>query len=100
MSRIGNRVLTIPNGVTVEIAEHTITTKGPKGELKYTFDESINAVVEDGKVLVTRANETKKTKSLHGTTNALISNMLIGVSEGFEKSLEAVGVGYKFAVSG
>ena len=100
MSRIGNRVLTIPTGVTVDIVDHTITTKGPKGELKYTFEESINAKVEDGKVIVTRANELKQTKSLHGTTNALISNILKGVSFGFQKSLEAVGVGYKFAVSG
>ncbi|MCH5166555.1 MAG: 50S ribosomal protein L6 [Erysipelotrichales bacterium] len=100
MSRIGNRILTIPAGVTVEVVDNTITTKGPKGELKYTFDESISAKVDDGKVIVTRANELKQTKSLHGTTNALISNMLIGVSAGFEKSLEAVGVGYKFAVSG
>lgn len=100
MSRIGNRVLTIPAGVTVDVVDNTITTKGPKGELSFTFDGSINAKVDDGKVIITRANETKQTKSLHGTTNAIISNMLKGVSVGFQKSLEAVGVGYKFAVSG
>lgn len=100
MSRIGNRVLTIPAGVTVDIVDNTITVKGPKGELNYTFDKSISAKVDDGKIIVTRANETKQVKSLHGTTNALISNMLIGVSEGYQKALEAVGVGYKFAVSG
>ena len=100
MSRIGNRVLTIPAGVTVDVVDNTITTKGPKGELTITFDSSISAKVDDGKVIITRANETKQTKSLHGTTNALISNMLKGVSVGFQKSLEAVGVGYKFAVSG
>ena len=100
MSRIGNRVLTIPAGVTVDVADKTITVKGPKGELNYTFDESITAKVDDGKVIVTRANETKQVKSLHGTTNALIANMLTGVSAGYHKVLEAVGVGYKFAVSG
>ncbi|MCI8794144.1 MAG: 50S ribosomal protein L6 [Bacilli bacterium] len=100
MSRIGNRVLTIPAGVTVDVADKTITVKGPKGELNYTFDESITAKVDDGKVIVTRANETKQVKSLHGTTNALIANMLTGVSAGYQKVLEAVGVGYKFAVSG
>ena len=87
MSRIGNRVLKVPAGVNVTVEGNTITFKGPKGELSYTF-------------IVKRANETKQVKSLHGTTNALISNMLIGVSKGFQKGLEAVGVGYKFAVAG
>lgn len=100
MSRIGNRVLTIPNGVNCEIADNTITVKGPKGELSYTFDKSMTVVVEDGKLKITRENETKRVKSLHGTTNALIANMLTGVSAGFQKGLEAVGVGYKFTVSG
>lgn len=100
MSRIGNRVLTVPTGVTTDIVDNTITVKGPKGELKYTFDKSISIENIDGKIKITRANETKQVKSLHGTTNALVSNMLIGVSEGFKKELEAVGVGYKFNVSG
>lgn len=100
MSRIGNRVLTIPSGVTVEIVDNTIKTKGPKGELSYTFDKAISVAVEDDKVKVTRSNETKQVKSLHGTTNALVANMLTGVSVGYQKGLEAVGVGYKFAVSG
>ena len=100
MSRIGNRVLTIPSGVTTDIVENTITVKGPKGELKYTFDKSITVTANEDKLTVTRANETKQVKSLHGTTNALIANMLKGVSDGFKKELEAVGVGYKFAVAG
>lgn len=100
MSRIGNRVLTIPSGVTVDVVDNTITVKGPKGELKYTFDKSITVTVKENELTITRANETKQVKSLHGTTNALISNMLIGVSEGFTKGLEAVGVGYKFNVAG
>ena len=100
MSRIGNRVLTIPAGVTVSVEGNTVTVKGPKGELKHTFDESISVEVQENKVTLKRANELKQTKSIHGTTNALISNMIVGVSTGFQKSLEAVGVGYKFAVSG
>jgi large subunit ribosomal protein L6 len=100
MSRIGNRELTIPNGVTVTVVDNTITVKGPKGELNYTFDKSITVTVNENKINITRANETKTVKSLHGTTNALVSNMLVGVSEGFVKELEAVGVGYRFNVAG
>lgn len=100
MSRIGNRVLTIPAGVTVTVDGTTLTVKGPKGELTNTFDKSMEIVVEDNKLTVKRSNETKQVKSLHGTTNALISNMLVGVSEGFSKGLEAVGVGYRFNVAG
>lgn len=100
MSRIGNRVLTIPAGVTVSIDGDTIKVKGPKGELEYTFNNSISVTESEGKLTVSRANELKTTKSLHGTTNALIANMLTGVSTGFEKGLEAVGVGYRFNVAG
>lgn len=100
MSRIGNRVLTIPAGVTVTVDGQTVTVKGPKGELTNTFDKSMEIVVEDNKLTVKRENETKRVKSLHGTTNALISNMIKGVSEGFSKGLEAVGVGYRFNVAG
>ena len=100
MSRIGNRVLTIPAGVTVTVDGTTVTVKGPKGELTNTFDRSMTITVEENTLTVKRANETKQVKALHGTTNALISNMLKGVSEGFEKGLEAVGVGYRFKVTG
>ncbi len=100
MSRIGKRVLTIPTGVTVTMNDGEITVKGPKGELKTNLDSSMKIQIEDSKLTVERENETKRVKSLHGTTNAIISNMLIGVSEGFQKGLEAVGVGYKFNVSG
>lgn len=100
MSRIGNRVLTIPAGVTVTNENNTLTVKGPKGELKNTFDKSMTISVDGDKLTVARANETKQVKSLHGTTNALISNMLIGVSAGYEKGLEAIGVGYRFNVAG
>ena len=100
MSRIGNRVLTIPAGVTVTNDNNTLTVKGPKGELTDTFDKSMIISIDGDKLTVARENETKQVKSLHGTTNALISNMLIGVSKGFEKSLEAIGVGYRFNVAG
>lgn len=100
MSRIGNRELTIPAGVTVTVDNNTVTVKGPKGELNNTFDKNITICVTENKIKITRANETKQVKSLHGTTNALVSNMLVGVSTGFVKELEAVGVGYRFNVAG
>lgn len=100
MSRIGNRELTIPAGVTVTVENNVVTVKGAKGELVNSFDKSITITVDGDKIKLTRANETKQVKSLHGTTNALVSNMLIGVSEGYIKELEAVGVGYKFNVAG
>ena len=100
MSRIGNRKLTIPAGVEVSINDNVIVVKGPKGELSLTADPSITVTVNDGIVECTRANETKQVKSLHGTTNSLIENMLIGVSKGYEKGLEINGVGYRFNVAG
>ena len=100
MSRIGNRKLTIPAGVTVNIEENTVTVKGPKGELKYTYNPLITVKVEENTITTERANETKQTKSLHGTTNSLISGMLIGVNEGYSKGLEINGVGYRFNVQG
>ncbi|MDR2978406.1 MAG: 50S ribosomal protein L6 [Rickettsiales bacterium] len=100
MSRIGNRVLTIPQGVTVTNDNNTVTVKGPKGELTDTFNSLITIDINEDKISMKRANEQKFTKSIHGTTNSLIENMLVGVSEGFVKELEAVGVGYRFAVSG
>ena len=100
MSRIGNRVLTIPEGVTVTVDNNVITVKGAKGELSYEFNKNIIIEVLDTEIVVKRANDTKEVKSLHGTTNALVKNMLVGVSEGYTKSLEAVGVGYRFNVAG
>ena len=100
MSRIGNRNLTIPAGVTVTNENNTVTVKGPKGELKNTFNKLITIEVNENELTCKRANEAKFTKSIHGTTNALINNMMIGVSQGYVKEIEAVGVGYRFAVSG
>ena len=86
MSRIGNRVLTIPAGVEVTLDGNKVTTKGPKGTLEFNYKNSnVDVKVEDGKVLVTRKNELKTSKQLHGTTNSVINNMMIGVSEGFKR---------------
>ena len=100
MSRIGNRKINIPEGVTVTVDGNVVTVKGPKGELTNTFNKDITVSVEDNCVIVTRPNDIKTVKSLHGTTNALIKNMIIGVSEGYKNELEIVGVGYRFNVQG
>lgn len=100
MSRIGNRHLVIPEGVTVTVDGNHVTVKGPKGELSIVVNDLIKVEVSDGKVLTTRPNDEKTTKQLHGTTNALINNMIKGVTVGYTVGLEAVGVGYRFNVSG
>ena len=100
MSRIGNRELVIPAGVTVTNENNLITVKGPKGELKLVVSEPIVVEIKEDKVYTKRPNDNKATKQLHGTTNSLINNMIIGVTEGYSKGLEAVGVGYRFQVTG
>ncbi len=98
MSRIGNRKLLVPGNVTVSVDGNVVTVKGPKGELSTEIHKGINVTVEENEVIVTR--ESDNLKNFHGTVNANIKNMIIGVTEGYEKSLEAVGVGYRFNVSG
>ena len=98
MSRIGERKLALPAGVTVNVENNTVTVKGPKGELSTEINKNINVEVKDNTVVVTRKSD--EFKNFHGTTNANIKNMIKGVTEGFEKKLEAVGVGYRFAVKG
>ena len=100
MSRIGKRILVIPEGVTVTVNNSDITVSGKLGTLELEIKPGINVVVDNGNVTVTRENDTKELKSLHGTTNANIKNMMEGVSTGFKKDLEINGVGYKFQVSG
>lgn len=100
MSRIGKRELVIPNGVNVTVDQNTITVKGPKGELTYEKSDIITVEEVEGKIITKRPDDTKVSKQLHGTTNALIKNMITGVTEGYEKGLEAVGVGYRFQVQG
>ena len=96
MSRIGNRVLNIPAGVTVETNGNIVTVKGPKGELSTEINKNITVNVEGEELTVTRKSDAFK--NFHGTANANISNMIIGVTKGFEKKLETVGVGYRFDV--
>ena len=98
MSRIGNRVLTIPEGVSVTVNGNIVSFKGPKGELSTEVNRNITVVVEGNEVKVTRKND--NFKNFHGTANANIKNMIIGVSEGYEKKLESIGVGYRFAIKG
>ncbi|APZ50111.1 50S ribosomal protein L6 [Jeotgalibaca sp. PTS2502] len=100
MSRIGNKLVEIPAGVTITQDGNTVTVKGPKGELTQTFSELITINVEGSTATFTRANEEKFTKSIHGTTRALFSNMVVGVSEGFKKDLELIGVGYRAQLQG
>ena len=98
MSRIGNRKLLVPDDVTVTVDGNNVTVKGPKGELSTEVEKHITVTVDGNKVIVERENDDYK--KFHGTANANINNMIIGVTKGYEKSLEAVGVGYRFAVSG
>ena len=100
MSRIGKRELVIPAGVTVTVDKNTVTVKGPKGELSYEKPEIITVEEVEGKIITKRPNDAKVSKQLHGTTNALVKNMIIGVNKGIKKGLEILGVGYRFAVSG
>ena len=96
MSRIGRMPIAVPAGVTVDIAENNkVTVKGPKGTLERVLPAEMEIKLEDGHVIVTRPNDLKKMKSLHGLTRTLISNMVIGVSEGYTKELEVNGVGYR-----
>ena len=100
MSRIGNRIIAIPEGVTVSVNDNVVSVKGSKGELSLELSKLINVEIKDNTVVVTRKNETIPAKQMHGTTNANIRNMIIGVSEGFSKSLEIIGVGYRFNLKG
>ena len=100
MSRIGNRELEIPTGVTVTVNENVVTVKGAKGELSLTLKEGINVKVEDTKLTVECTGKGKFDNAMHGTTNSLIKNMIKGVSEGYSKGLEIIGVGYRFQVRG
>lgn len=100
MSRIGNRRLNIPEGVTVTIDNNTVTVKNQNGELSLKYSSLVDVKVEGNEVITTQIKESKEANIMQGTTNSLINNMLIGVSKGFSKGLEAVGVGYKFNVQG
>lgn len=100
MSRIGNKVIVIPAGVSVEVNGATVTVKGPKGELVRSFNENITLDIAENEITVKRPNDTKEMKMLHGTTRALLANMVEGVSTGFSKALEMIGVGYRAQLQG
>lgn len=101
MSRIGKLPIAIPNGVTVTVTpDNVVTVKGPKGELVKAMSKKINIAVQDNSVVVTRDNDHKDVRALHGLTRALINNMVTGVNEGYVKTLELVGVGYRAQLQG
>lgn len=101
MSRIGKLPITLPAGVTVTVSpENEVVVKGKNGELKEKFSPEITIKQDDGVITVTRSSDKKEVRALHGLTRALLSNMVTGVSEGFQKTLEIVGVGYRAALQG
>lgn len=101
MSRIGKQPISIPAGVTVSVNEHNIVSvKGPKGELKQTIDRDITVEVKDGQVLITRPTDQIRHRAMHGLYRSLVSNLVKGVTEGYKKDLELVGVGFKAANTG
>ncbi len=100
MSRIGKQPIPVPAGVEVTIEGSQVTVKGPKGTLSQSFDPAMEITLEDGMVYVRRPNDERRNRSLHGLTRTLVSNMVTGVSEGFKKDLEIVGVGYRAVLKG
>jgi large subunit ribosomal protein L6 len=100
MSRIGKLPIAIPSGVSVSVKDNVITVKGPKGELSQSVDPRIEVKVEDGHMTVSRPNDEKDVRSMHGLYRALLNNMIVGVSEGYKQQLELVGVGYRATSTG
>ena len=100
MSRIGNKVVVLPAGVEIKQDGNNITVKGPKGELTREFSSDIKMNIEGNEVTFTRPNDSKEMNTIHGTTRANFNNMVVGVSEGFQKALELIGVGYRAQVQG
>ena len=100
MSRIGKKLIELPQGVSVTVADSTVTVKGPKGELKQEIHPDITVSEEDGSLSLERPSDSKPHKSMHGLYRSLINNMVVGVSAGYKKELELVGVGFKASVQG
>jgi len=100
MSRIGRMPVPVPKGVAVGIEGNRVTVRGPKGELSRSFDRDMSIALRDDQVIVTRPSDSKRHKAMHGLTRALLANMVTGVSEGFRKTLEIVGVGYRAEMRG
>ena len=95
MSRIGRRPIPLPKGVTASVAGRTVVVKGPRGELSYTIPGDLEVKLEDGQLVVTRPSDATRHKALHGLSRTLVANMVEGVTKGYERSLEIVGVGYR-----
>lgn len=100
MSRVGRAPIPIPEGVEVTIDGHSVTVKGPKGELRREFSPQVMVAQQDGRLVVTRSSDEGPVRALHGLTRALLANMVAGVTSGFRKSLEIVGVGYRAELQG
>ena len=100
MSRIGNKVITVPAGVEVNIVDNFATVKGPKGEVKQQFDKDMTFNIEGSEITVVRPSDSKRHRTVHGTTRAILANMVEGVSAGFKKELELIGVGYRAQMQG
>src|SRR5919205_1576646 len=100
MSRIGRLPIDIPSGVDVTVDGRDVTVKGPKGQLALTVAQPISVAIEDGRVVVTRPDDERASRSLHGLTRTLIANNIVGVTQGYSKSLEVVGTGYRVMARG
>lgn len=100
MSRIGKKPIVIPKDVKIEVRDHSVFVEGPKGKLSQLFSERISVEIKENQVLVRRSSETKLDKSLHGLYRALIANMITGVTQGYSRELEIIGVGFKASVQG
>ena len=100
MSRIGNKIITLPAGVEISQNGNDVTVKGPKGELTRAFNPNIKINIDGTEVSLTRPDDSKENKTMHGTMRANLNNMVVGVSEGFEKALELIGVGYRAQLQG
>jgi len=100
MSRIGKQPITVPQGVDVAVADSRVTVKGPRGQLEQSFHRDMRIILDDGTLKVERPDDEREHRSLHGLTRTLIANMVEGVTNGYEKRLEIVGVGYRAALKG
>ncbi|REE03836.1 50S ribosomal protein L6 [Citricoccus muralis] len=100
MSRIGRLPITVPSGVEIKIDGSNVAVKGPKGELSHAVASPIEIAFEEGTITVTRPNDERESRSLHGLTRTLISNMIVGVTDGYEKQLEVIGTGYRVLAKG
>ncbi|ABW15378.1 50S ribosomal protein L6 [Frankia sp. Mgl5] len=100
MSRIGRQPISVPTGVEISLDGPKVTIKGPKGSLSHTVAEPIEVVREDGQLIVNRPNDERRSRALHGLTRTLVSNMVVGVTAGYSKTLEIVGVGYRVQARG